>query len=103
MTTYTTPGGNSKAYDRKESLPWYDSSMSHSVPTLKTLHLSGIGLYDSIPPIFPTLSLTDLILSNNQLTEAIPESIQTHLFERLDLESNQLSGVLPTPWHHDRA
>eukprot|EP01039_Chlorochromonas_danica_P019044 gene19044-23016_t len=77
------------------------------LPSLRILHLSGLGLSGTIPsstvPWAATnLSITagsrprlqDLSLSNNLFTGTIPSSIQHRAWENIDLAFNKLSGTL---------
>jgi Leucine-rich repeat (LRR) protein len=65
------------------------------LPQLKTLELSGNGIYGAIPDVAISSSLSTLDLSFNAFTGTIPAPIQ-HFgeFSYLSLENNKLSGIL---------
>lgn len=69
-----------------------------SFPNLNSLFLSGNKLSGSLSELISTtnttLSLTTLVVSNNDLTGNVPTSIQRHLFLELDLSKNRLDGTL---------
>jgi Leucine-rich repeat (LRR) protein len=81
---------------------YYLSDFDQSIPsclfninTLKTLHLSGIGLSGVIEnDVIINNNLQDLSLSNNRIIGSIPSTIQSRSFNSLDLGSNRLNGIL---------
>eukprot|EP00850_Spirogloea_muscicola_P003976 SM000016S01964 [mRNA] locus=s16:925125:939965:- [translate_table: standard] len=69
-----------------------------SLTTLQELYLPSLGLYGSIPAFVTSrlLLLTDLDLSNNQLSGPLPTDIgNLDMLSNLDLSGNLLSGALP--------
>jgi Leucine-rich repeat (LRR) protein len=84
-----------KTYQLKKDLPGSIPSCIYSMPSLKTLHLSGNGIKGSIPSsIVLGDKLTDLSLSHNLIKGTIPEALQQHQFSNLDLSFNQIGGTL---------
>jgi Leucine-rich repeat (LRR) protein len=66
-----------------------------TLPTLATLHLSGIGLTGAIPPsVEVSGALKDLSLSHNQLTGTLPRWLMDRMWVKLDVSYNRLTGTL---------
>jgi Leucine-rich repeat (LRR) protein len=65
------------------------------MPSLTTLHLSGLGLSGTLGDIADDSSLVDLVLDSNYLSGTIPKSIQQYgKFVQLGLGSNEFRGSL---------
>lgn len=70
------------------------------LPALQTLHLSGLGLYGSLPAV-ATLpaSLAYLSLAHNRLTGDVPHAFLRHdAWAEFDVSFNRLRGTL-VPWN----
>eukprot|EP01031_Cornospumella_fuschlensis_P026809 gene26809-32391_t len=69
--------------------------MSPAMPSLETLHMSGIGLKGRLASnISISSKLYDLSLSHNSLSGSIPLAMQKKQWFRLDLSFNYFSGEL---------
>jgi Leucine-rich repeat (LRR) protein len=92
--TFHTMFGSS--YTVKTSLPI--PSCLFSLPSLRTLHLSGNGYTGSLPGGMTLAdNLTDLALSYNALTGSIPGHVFTKRnWDNLDLSFNYFNGILPS-------
>ena len=65
------------------------------MPSLQTLHLSGLGMMTSFPSLQNiTRTLKTLSLTYNMLTGTIPTVVQTKNWDDLDLRYNKLAGTL---------
>ena len=65
------------------------------MPSMNTLHLSGLGVHGSFPEVVKIgPKMRYLSLSHNFISGPIPQSIQVHAWQRLDLSFNKMSGTL---------
>lgn len=66
----------------------------YTMPSLKTLHLSGNGLSGSLPDDIELIAITDISLSHNMLTGTIPKQFQEREYSNFDLSFNRITGVI---------
>ena len=94
------PSQNSMGFDSTLARPMNATlpSCLFLLPFIQTLHLAGIGLRGRLDPNIKNwpFNLTDLVLSNNRITQSIPVQLQRQAskLSKIDFSFNRINGTL---------